>query len=112
MPIDDVAIAIINLDRKISRALERGKGIGLTADQLDVLAGNGLLERPAEAKATILKAHARSRQKMGTHGGLAFEPLQKDKSEAPASDDQDTAGHDDPAASGMTPRERARVMFG
>ena len=53
---------LIDLDRKVSRALETGRGITLSPEQLDALADIGLVERLAGAKAKILLEEARWRQ--------------------------------------------------
>ena len=47
--------SIVDLDRKVSRAIQRGKGLTLSAEQLDVLTQIGILKSLAEAKAEILK---------------------------------------------------------
>lgn len=58
----DYPEAIIDLDRKVSRALQHGRGITLSPVQLDVLASIGLVARLAEEKAQILGKQARDRQ--------------------------------------------------
>lgn len=56
--------ALIDLDRKLTRAAERGKGIHLTPEMLDTIVSLGILERISEAKAALLKEHARRRQSL------------------------------------------------
>jgi hypothetical protein len=56
------AALAVDLDRKLSRAMTRGKGMKLSAAQLDLLVSLGLLEALADAKAQILKEQARCRQ--------------------------------------------------
>ncbi|WP_156029194.1 hypothetical protein [Sphingobium sp. DC-2] len=58
----DYPEAVIDLDRKVSRALQQGRGITLSPSQLDVLASIGMIGRLAEEKARILSEQARERQ--------------------------------------------------
>lgn len=53
---------LIDLDRKVSRAMECGRGLTLSPDQLDALAAIGMVAKLAEAKAAILMEEARCRQ--------------------------------------------------
>ena len=63
---------LIDLDRKVSRALERGRGLMLSPEQLDALGSIGLIAKLAEAKATILMEEARCRQsKVASISGVA-----------------------------------------
>lgn len=52
---------IANLDRQISRAIERGRGIRLSQEQLDILVAVGAIDRLKEAAADDLKRVARER---------------------------------------------------
>ena len=56
--------ALIDLDRKLTRAAERGKGIHLTPEMLDTIISLGIIECISEAKAALLKEHARRRQSL------------------------------------------------
>lgn len=56
------ALEIVDLDRKISRAMEKRRGITLSSAQLDLLASIGLVDALAKAKAEILTAQARERR--------------------------------------------------
>ncbi|AHE57401.1 hypothetical protein [Sphingomonas sanxanigenens] len=107
------AEAIIDLDRKVSRAMAMGRGISLRADQLDALASIGLIERLADAKATILKEQARCRQIRA--GSISGEGSGSTSPEAPAADPpaaNGTSGGTTPPQDASAARARARKMFG
>lgn len=106
------ADAIVALDRKVSRAMTSGRGIGLTADQLDVLASIGLIELLAAAKAAVLKEQAQCRR-------LMAESINEARSGSTLSGDPGAGPHHrDSTFGGTTPRRdindaraRARTMF-
>lgn len=52
---------IANLDRQISRAIERGRGIGLSQEQLDILVAVGAIDQLKDAAADDLRRVARER---------------------------------------------------
>lgn len=52
----------VTLDRKISRAIHQGKGIRLSAEQLDLLVEIGLMDVLSKAKAAALATQARQRR--------------------------------------------------
>jgi len=105
--------AIIDLDRKVSRAIARGKGIGLSADQLDALAEIGLVERLAEAKAAILKEQARCRQtKVASTSEEASGSISRGAPEASQSARDGISGGMTPPEAVSAARARARTMFG
>lgn len=112
MSTDVVAIAIIDLDRRISRALEKGKGVSLSADQLDVLVEIGLVDRLSEAKAAVLKEHARSRQSLKSSNAPSFDQSPNEGSSAVEHGRNGAAESTGSGVSGITPRQRARAMFG
>lgn len=64
-PALSAALEIVDLDRKISRAMQQRRGITLSAAQLDHLAAIGLIDALAKAKAEILTAQAQERRKRG-----------------------------------------------
>nr|KMW31129.1 hypothetical protein BV87_02810 [Sphingobium yanoikuyae] len=105
--------SVIDLDRKVSRALQCGRGITLSPSQLDVLAEIGLVGRLAEEKARILKEQAQWRQKKvaSTSGASSGST----STVGPVENPIQAAG----ISSGMTPEEagsaaraRARQTFG
>lgn len=73
-----LAAAIIALDRKVSRAIDRRRGITLSADQLDVLAEIGCLDALATAKAAALTTAARLRNAKRTPRPVAPPPVDED----------------------------------
>lgn len=54
---------VIELERRLSRAMQRGAGITLKAQDLDVLAATGAADCLTEAKARLLKERATWRQR-------------------------------------------------
>jgi 2-polyprenyl-6-methoxyphenol hydroxylase-like FAD-dependent oxidoreductase len=107
------AEAIIDLDRKVSRALEKGRGIGLSAEQLDVLTEIGLVERLAEAKASVLREQARCRQKkVVSTSEAASGSTSLEVPEANLSVPNGISGGTIPPGDGSAGRARARMIFG
>ena len=104
---------IIHLDRKLSRAAQRGKGVTLTSDQLDALTELGLLEQLSDAKAAILKDHARCRRTKAecineeASGSTSFVVPGENLSTTIG-----TSGGTILSADGSAARRRARAMFG
>lgn len=68
LPQDDIFkatdFAIVDLDRRISRAITRAKGVKLSARDLDLLTSIGLAERLASAKSAALLESAKCRVEM------------------------------------------------
>lgn len=104
--------AIVDLDRRVSRAIAKGRGIGLTRDQLDALAAIGLIERLAEAKASILKEQARCRQtKEESISGAASGSTMSGPAEARPPAGDCTSGGTIPRPGAFNARARARRIF-
>lgn len=103
--------AIVDLDRKLSRAVSKGKGVTFSADQLDVLAHVGLLEIVAEAKAEILKEQAKCR----LNGSINAASSGSTSFAEPAASRQariTTSGGTTPPSANSGARARARTTFG
>ena len=64
-----------DLARKWSRAIERGKGIRLEADQLDLLATIGVNDLLQAAAAESLKEQARCRDVQRRRGSISAVPI-------------------------------------
>lgn len=77
---------IIALDRKLSRALERGNGVNLTPNDLDLLAEIGFVELLANAKAKVLIEQSRERMRRRAVAATPGRPAPKQ--ERPLSDEQ------------------------
>lgn len=60
---------LTRLDRKVSRAIVQGKGMRLTAEDLDLLAIIGAFALLTDAKAKALAEAARQRQEMKNSPG-------------------------------------------
>lgn len=54
--------ALVRLDRRMSRAVAKGGGINLSADELELLASLGMITLIAESKAKALEEQARCRR--------------------------------------------------
>lgn len=93
---------VVELDRKLTRAAARGKGVGLSAKHIDVLVELGLLDLLSEAKSAVLKEQARARQV----GGTPTDPIDSRSQEVGAARDAR------PSNSASASRERARMLFG
>jgi hypothetical protein len=106
-------LAIVDLDRKISRAMTRAKGVKLSAADLDLLTSIGLLERLAGAKAAALMETARCRASRegstsaGRSGSISPGAPAGSRSRHSSTSTGMTPAVDDSAA-----RARAREMFG
>ena len=53
---------LVSLDRKVSRAIERGRGLKISTEELDLLAELGLMDQVGKAKADALKQLAIKRR--------------------------------------------------
>lgn len=105
--------SLVRLDRKVSRALADGRGIRLTGDELELLAGLGMIEQLADSKAKALKEQARCRQLrvVSTSEGRSGSTLSVGQAESPPAIDGTSGGTMEPPA-GTNGRARAQRMFG
>jgi hypothetical protein len=103
--------AIVDLDRKVSRAIERGKGVTLSAEQLDVLTQIGILKNLAEAKAEILKEQAECRLKGSISEASSGSTMPAEKVGSPSAPISTSGGTHLKQASSDA-RARARATFG
>lgn len=104
---------ILDLDRKVTRALVTGRGLTLGPDQLDVLVIIGLVDRLANARNKILEEQAHCRQQ-GTNT-TAEDRSGSTTSEPPAVNRQaadSTSSGTIPEAVASSARARARAIFG
>ena len=104
---------LVDLDRKVSRAMENRRGITLSPDQLDALASIGMVEKLACAKAEILVENARCRQTraISTNAAGSGSALIEVLVVSPLAPDG-TFGGTTPPPGTSGARARARVMFG
>lgn len=104
---------LVSLDRKVSRALSNGRGIKLSAEELELLAGLGMIEQLADSKAKALKEQARCRQLrvVSTSEGRSGLTMSGEPTASlPAIDG--TSGGTMPPPDGSNGEARARRMFG
>ncbi|KMS58700.1 hypothetical protein V473_02630 [Sphingobium cupriresistens LL01] len=106
------AESVIDLDRKISRAIQCGRGITLNPDQLDIMADIGFVSRLAEEKARILQEQAQWRRKKAASINEASSGsiMSGAPTDAPPATDF-TSGGTTPQTDGSNARARARQMF-
>ena len=106
------AESVIDLDRKISRAIQCGRGITLNPDQLDIMADIGFVSRLAEEKARILQEQAQWRRKKAASisGENSGSTSIGEQAESPIPPIGTSSGMS-PAEAGSAARARARQTF-
>lgn len=104
---------LVALDRKVSRALSAGRGIKLSAEELELLAGLGMIEQLADSKAKALKEQARCRQLrvVSTSEGLSGSTTSAAPMVSPPAIGG-TSGGTMPPPDASNGEARARRMFG
>jgi hypothetical protein len=105
--------SLVRLDRKVSRALSNGRGIKLSAEELELLASLGMIEQVSDAKAKALKEQARCRQLRvvstnGGHSGSTSHEVQTDVQSAR----DGISGGTIPPLSTKRGEARAQQLFG
>lgn len=105
--------SLVKLDRKVSRALSIGKGLKLSSDELELLAGLGMIEQLADSKAKALKEQARCRQLrvVSTNAGRSGLILSDLPMGSPQAIDGISGGTKQPQE-GSSGEARAHRMFG
>lgn len=93
---------VVELDRKLTRAAARGKGVGLSAKHIDVLVELGLLDLLSVAKSAVLKEQARARHA----SGAPADQVDGNRQEVGADEDAE------PSNSAFASRKRAQMLFG
>ena len=104
---------LVALDRKVSRALSAGRGIKLSAEELELLAGLGMIEQLADSKAKALKEQARCRQLrvVSTSEGHSGSTTSGAPTASPPAI-AGTSGGTTPPQGASNGEARARQMFG
>jgi hypothetical protein len=106
IPLPAIA-GIIDLARKWSRAIERGKGIRLEADQMDMLTAIGANDVLQAAAAELLKEQARCRDVQRRRESISAVPI----GSIGTARQMEASDHHTSPSSGMTQTEDAFALL-